>query len=125
MKMNIRNSTVAARLGCLIAGFVLALVVTGVLSFQTLARLKVNGPVYAGIVQQKDLLGDILPPPMYILETYMTVLQTLGESDSDALKDDLAKLQSLKQDFADRTEFWSKQLADSPVRRVLIEDAHK
>ena len=100
-------------------------IITGVLSFETLARLKVNGPIYAGIVQQKDLLGDILPPPMYILETYMTVLQTLGESDANALKDDLAKLSSLKQDFADRTEFWSKQLAESPTRRTLIEDAHK
>ena len=77
MKTN-QNSTVAARLCRLIVGFMLVMVVTGLVSFQTLSRLQVNGPVYEGIAQQKDLLGDILPPPMYILETYMTALQLLG-----------------------------------------------
>ena len=115
----------AARLCRLIVGFMLVMVVTGVVSFQTLSRLQVNGPVYAGIVQQKDLLGDILPPPMYILEAYMTALKVLGEPDPVAQKADLEKIQSLKKDFTDRTEFWSKQLTDSPVRRVLIQDSHK
>ena len=103
----------------------LVMVVTGILSFLTVSRFKVNGPVYTEIVQQKDLLGDILPPPMYVLETYMTALQVLGETDPAVQKADLEKLQSLKKDFTDRTEFWSRQLADSPVRRVLIEDSHK
>ena len=125
MKTERRTLTVGARLYRLVGAFMLVVVITGALSFQTLSRLKVNGPIYAGIVQQKDLLGDILPPPIYILETYMTVLQVLGESDPAALKDELAKLQSLKQDFTDRTGFWTKALADSPVRRVLIEDSHK
>ena len=120
-----RTSTVAARLYRLLGGFVIVLAITGVVSFDTLSRLKVNGPVYRGIVQQKDLLGDILPPPMYILETYMTALQMTGESDPAALKTELEKIRSLKQDFADRTEYWTKQLADSPVRRTLLEDSHK
>lgn len=117
--------TVSARLYRLIGGFVAVLVITGVLSFQTLSRLKVNGPVYAGITQQKDLVADILPPPMYIIETYLTALQMIGETNSAALKEDLEKIRSLKKDFADRTEFWTKQLADSPVRRALIGDSHK
>ena len=120
-----QTATVAARLYRLVGGFVAVMLITGALSFQTLSRLKVNGPVYVGIAQQKDLLGDILPPPVYILETYMTMLQTLGESDPAALKDDLAKLQSLKQDFDDRTEFWDKQLANSPAQLALLEDSHK
>jgi hypothetical protein len=87
---------VAARLCRLIAGFMLVMVVTGVISFQTLSRLQVNGPVYVGIAQQKDLLGDILPPPLYILEAYMTALKVLGEPDPVAQKADLEKIQSLK-----------------------------
>ena len=125
MKTEHRNLTVAARLHRLLGGCIIVLVITGVVSFATLARLKVNGPVYQKIVQQKDLLGDILPPPVYILETYMTALQMLGESDPVVLKADLEKIQSLKKDFGDRTEYWTKQLADSPVRRVLAEDSHK
>jgi methyl-accepting chemotaxis protein len=125
MKTERWNLTVTARLCCLVGGFITVMAIAGVLAFQTLSNLKVNGPVYVEIVQQKDLLADILPPPMYILETYMTALQMLEESDTTAQKANLEKLKSLKQDFTDRTEFWGKQLADSPVRRVLIEDSHK
>ena len=117
--------TIASRLDRLMGVFVALVAISGAFSYQTLSRLKVNGPVYIGIVQQKDLLGDILPPPMYILETYATVLQTLGEADPAALKQELEKLQSLKKDFADRTDYWTKQLPDSAVRRVLLEDSHK
>ena len=125
MQTKQQTATVASRIYRLVGGFVAIMTITGVLSFQTLSRLKVNGPIYAGIAQQKDLLGDILPPPVYILETYMTMLQTLGESDPAALKDDLAKLHSLKQDFDDRSEFWGKQLAGSPAQLALIEESHK
>jgi methyl-accepting chemotaxis protein len=31
----------------------------------------VNGPVYQEIVYGKDLIADILPPPLYIVESYM------------------------------------------------------
>jgi hypothetical protein len=125
MNLPLLSSTVAARLFRLIVGFLLVMVVYGALSYLTLSRFKVNGPVYTGIAQQKDLLGDILPPPLYVLETYMTALQLLGESDPAAQKAELEKLQSLKKDFTDRTRFWSEQLADSPVRRLLLEDSHK
>jgi methyl-accepting chemotaxis protein len=33
--------------------------------------LKVNGPVYQEIVYGKDLIADILPPPLYVVESYM------------------------------------------------------
>jgi len=125
MKTEGRTATVGARLYRLVGAFMLVAVITGTISYQTLSRVKVNGPIYTGIAQQKDLLGDILPPPMYILETYMTVLQVLGEPDPAAQKTDLEKLQSLKRDFAERTEFWSKALPDSPVKRTLLEDAHQ
>ena len=33
------------------------------ISYSTLNRLRVNGPIYYQIVQGKDLVADILPPP--------------------------------------------------------------
>ena len=36
---------------------------------------KVNGPVYQRIVQGKDLSADVLPPPEYIIESYLVTLQ--------------------------------------------------
>jgi len=35
----------------------------GLLAFDTLRTVQVNGPYYRNIVQSKDVIADILPPP--------------------------------------------------------------
>ena len=37
--------------------------------------VSINGPLYNEIVNNKDLVVDILPPPEYILEAYLVVKQ--------------------------------------------------
>ncbi|MDP1635079.1 MAG: hypothetical protein Q8L69_10415, partial [Gallionellaceae bacterium] len=54
-----------------LAGFVIA----SIAAFWALSELKVNGPLYQRIVQGKDLVADILPPPEYIIESYLVTLQ--------------------------------------------------
>lgn len=125
MRSELRVSPVSSRLVRLNVGFVSVLVIAGALSFGTLSRLKVNGPVYQKIETQKDLLADILPPPMYVIESYMTALQMLGEKDPAAQQANLERLKSLQRDYNERTDFWTKQLADSPTRNALLEDSRK
>ena len=105
MKTERRALTVASRLYRLVGGFIAVVAISGAICFQTVSRLRVNGAVYARIVEQKDLLADILPPPMYVIETYLTALQMVGEADPAALKEEVDKIHSLKKDFTDRTEF--------------------
>ncbi|MCP1573980.1 methyl-accepting chemotaxis protein [Herbaspirillum rubrisubalbicans] len=106
----------------LIASFLLY----GVCSFRTLSHLQVNGPIYQRIVQGKDLIGDILPPPEYIIESYLTSLQLL-EATSDDRKQLIEKFQALKTDYEERHKFWEGQhlegslldkfkVADKPAR---------
>ena len=63
------NYTLSHRFAVLITVFALGFAAFGWWSFRTLAELKVNGPVYHKIVQGKDLIADILPPPAYIIES--------------------------------------------------------
>ncbi|MBY0263708.1 MAG: hypothetical protein K2Q20_15290, partial [Phycisphaerales bacterium] len=53
-------------------GVVLGTVVVSAVSLSTVTDIKVNGPMYKKIVSDKDLLADILPPPAYIIESYLT-----------------------------------------------------
>lgn len=48
----------------------------------TLAAVKVNGPYYKNIVQGKDLIADILPPPEYLLESYLNAFQLSTEREA-------------------------------------------
>jgi methyl-accepting chemotaxis protein len=93
--------------------FLIALVIAGFLaygawSFKTLNELKVNGPIYHRIVQQKDLVSDILPPPEYIVESYLVALQLANTADKSVQGRLVARLQKLRTEYDQRHEVWSK-----------------
>jgi methyl-accepting chemotaxis protein len=67
----------------------------------------------------KDVVADILPPPLYLLEAEMTVLllQSAKPEEAQFL---LAKLESLKKDYDDRINYWDKQALDPAVKTALL-----
>jgi methyl-accepting chemotaxis protein len=84
----------------------------------TLNKVDVNGPIYGQIVTNKDLVADILPPPEYILETYLTALQIKDEKNPAELSTLFEKCQSLKKDFVDRHEYWEKKLPGGEMKEI-------
>ncbi len=122
---NQNTLTVAARFKRLIGVFLILTVVTSVFSLHTLMRLRVNGPVSQMRKQQMDLLADIAPPPLYLVEAYADALRVVGESDPEKLKEEFQELQSRKEDFLKRREFWIKELNGSSEARLLAEDCTK
>ena len=122
---NQNTLTVAARFKRLIGVFLILTVVTSVFSLHTLMRLRVNGPVSQMRKQQMDLLADIAPPPLYLVEAYADALRVVGESDPEKLKEEFQELQSRKEDFLKRREFWITELNGSSEARLLAEDCTK
>ena len=49
--------------------------VFGAWIWHTIGQTRIGGPGYNRIVLYKDLGADILPPPNYIIESYLSVLQ--------------------------------------------------
>ena len=47
----------------------------GLWTWKVMTQVEVNGPEYHRVVLGKDLIADILPPPKYIIETYLVTLQ--------------------------------------------------
>jgi methyl-accepting chemotaxis protein len=112
------------RLWLLVGVFAAGFVASGLFWSSTLSHVKVNGPVYQEIVQQKDLLADILPPPEYLVESYLVTLQ-MGSADKAKLPALADKAQALAKDFEDRHQYWQKELPASPAKTLLIENAYK
>ena len=118
------STSVASKNYRLIGIFLAVAVLTVVLSLQSLSRLKINGPLYDEIISEKDLLADILPP-LYVIETYLTALQLLGENDQAKIAEEITKIQSLKADFMKKDAYWAKHLEGSPQAKILAEDSRK
>lgn len=108
-------------LGLFLCGFALY----GAWSFKTLNELKVNGPLYQRIVQNKDLIADILPPPEYIIESYLVSLQLVQAQDKTRQDRLIAQLESLRDDYNVRHDFWSKAQLVPELKEQFLKNAHE
>lgn len=111
-------------LGLVVVGFVLFAAV----SLQALQTLKVGGPAFDRIVQGKDLIADILPPPEYILESYLLALQIAraGQVPENATARDefVERFKARKAEYDTRHEYWGKQMLGDPISDVLLKDSY-
>jgi methyl-accepting chemotaxis protein len=121
----LRKLKLSARLAVLIAIFAIGFVLSGAWAFKTLDTLKVNGPIYERIVQGKDLIADILPPPEYIIESYLLVLQLSRTADAGRQQALAERIRSLKGQFDERHAFWQKQALEPEMGRLLLDDAYR
>ncbi|HMV63749.1 MAG TPA: PAS domain-containing methyl-accepting chemotaxis protein [Rhodocyclaceae bacterium] len=82
----------------------------------------VDGDRFGRIVQGKDLLADILPPPAYIIESYL-VAREMRDQQGAELDAARSRLLKLKQEYDERHAVW--QAADLPpeLRKALLEEA--
>jgi hypothetical protein len=93
------------------------LLVSSLMSFVVLQQLKVNGPIYREIVQGKDLAADILPPPEYIIESYLTLKMLQDEADPIRKQALIKALEQLKTEYEARHEYWERTLPERTSKR--------
>jgi methyl-accepting chemotaxis protein len=120
----LRALKLSRRLAILIAIFSAGFAMYGLWSFKTLNELKVNGPVYQKIVQNKDLIADVLPPPEYILESYLVGFQLITTDDKAEQAKLIERFKALKSDYDARHDFWSKEDLDRDIADALLNQAN-
>jgi methyl-accepting chemotaxis protein len=108
----------------LVSAFLVIFILFASISYNTLNRLRVNGPVYLQIVQGKDLIADILPPPEYIIEAYLVTLQILGETNEKSINAFIEKGKALRADYLVRHEFWINTLPAGRMKDILVQQSY-
>ncbi|MDE2427496.1 MAG: HAMP domain-containing protein [Burkholderiales bacterium] len=119
------NFKIRTRFILLLWLFIAGFAIFGGWTFKTINELKVNGPLYERIVQSKDLIADILPPPEYIIESYLVSLQLVDAQ--DAAKQDvlIQRLKTLKADYDNRYQFWQSEKLEAPLNDIFLKQAHE
>ena len=88
-------------------------------AFIGLSQLKVGGPLYNQIKLGNDLIADILPPPEYVIESYLEATLVLhNPAQLSAHRDRLAQL---KKEYDERWDFWVKSDLDPVLKTKLVE----
>jgi methyl-accepting chemotaxis protein len=114
-----KNLKVSTKLYLLLACFIAGFAVFGCFAKYTLNTLQVNGPLYNNIVNNKDLLADILPPPLYLVESELVLHEAFNAKPTEvkSLKEKFAKL---KKDYFERRDYWQKGLKDDKLKELIL-----
>jgi methyl-accepting chemotaxis protein WspA len=94
-------------------------------AFNTLETVRVNGVVYTQIIDDKDLVADVLPPPLYVIETYMLAREMASTTDRGELPELSHRTNQLKREYDERHSVWVQRMPQGLLRKTLLEDAHK
>lgn len=96
----------------------------GVIVFRTLAEIRVNGPIYERIMQGQDLVADILPPPAYLVESYLIALQ-LNDADAAHAQPLLQRLRLAEQTYQQRHRYWLAQGLSGELEEKFLTRSHQ
>lgn len=105
--------------GMVVFGAIIAVGLLVSIGIKTYAfnKLRVNGPVYTQIVYGKDLVADILPPPLYTVESYMLAMEAIADPALAAA--DMDKIAALKVAYDERRDYWKSSTAPQALMAKL------
>jgi methyl-accepting chemotaxis protein len=117
-----RSMPLAIRLWAIAATTLVGSAALVLVCVRSINEVKIRGPLYTDIVMYKDLLADILPPPEYLIESYLNcfeMLQAQGKERTDLI----AKAARLEDDFLTRRDVWIKSLTQPKIRKAMLDES--
>ncbi|WP_304190237.1 methyl-accepting chemotaxis protein [Phenylobacterium aquaticum] len=102
---------------------ILSVIALCAVSLFALEQVRIGSHAYQQISDSKDLTADILPPPLYLVEAHLAVMEI--EADPSALTEQRPKLDRMRKDFADRMAFWRARAVDPKVADILFDRSDK
>jgi hypothetical protein len=85
---------------------ILSLMVAVLGSLAVISEVRIGSPRYEGIIRYKDLMADLLPPPMFIVESHLVVYQLADDPRGPNVPALRERLAGLMKDYQIRNELW-------------------
>ncbi len=124
MALFTRQSHSTTKIALMAIIYLFCFLLYGLYCLNTVQEVRVNGPHYKRIVQGKDVIADILPPPEYLVETYLTLFELLHSSNIQETETLLNKAKKLKVDYVLNHNTWVKILPDDELKTSLTNDSY-
>ncbi|MGR9014161.1 MAG: methyl-accepting chemotaxis protein [Gammaproteobacteria bacterium] len=125
MLNKMKNLTIKMRFTLILSTLVIGFSMFGFATFKAMNTVNVNGPIYQRIVQSKDIIADVLPPPEYIIESYLVALQLTHAADPAETIALITRFQSLKTEYESRHNYWLKQSLEQKLHMPFLERSYR
>jgi methyl-accepting chemotaxis protein len=119
-----RNLGIGTKMALLIGFFAVGF---GIFIFNVHRAMKpkLEDSAYKRVVVLKDVVADVLPPPKYVLESYLVLLQMAVETDPEVAKSLATRWGQLRTEYNARQEYWPNELPDGPLKTELLDTSHR
>ena len=94
---------------------------------QAFERVRINGPLYKAIDGGQAVVADILPPPLFIVESHLTVFELIdAQAHGDTTRVGLleSRLRERETDFEARHQEWMRRLPPGEVKSALVDASY-
>jgi methyl-accepting chemotaxis protein WspA len=120
-----RNSQLASRLSIFVGVFLVLFAGFALVAWRTLDQVRVKGVLYDEIILGNDLIADILPPPQYIIESFLLTLQLIEEQDPAEITRLIERGNELRIEYENRQEHWKRTLAKDTMGDLMTVTASR
>lgn len=117
--------SIKMRFMIIVASLIIGFALFGFATFKAMKTINVNGPIYQRIVQGKDIIADVLPPPEYIIESYLVVLQLTQATEPAEISTLMTRFQALKTEYESRHSYWSGQRLEAELHAPLLQRSYQ
>ncbi len=122
--LELNHWTIKAKLMLLTGFFAAGLILISVYSNIMTSRVAINGPLYQELVLQKDLIADILPPPEFIIESYLITYELYHAKSPEERTKLIENFNKLHQLYKERHQFWQDNLKPGEAKDLLLNDSY-
>lgn len=127
--MLLKNIGFRTRMIFLSALFLFGLLVTHLMYGAMILRVRLNGPLYHNIVTDKDLIAEILPPPQFVIESYLLAVQISNEKEATRRKELIDRFNKLENEYEAQHQYWVEKLkyleADDELKTAMTVSAYE
>ncbi|MBL6986402.1 MAG: HAMP domain-containing protein [Methylobacter sp.] len=125
MLNKMKNLTIKMRFTLILSTLIIGFSMFGFATFKAMNTVNVNGPIYQRIVQSKDIIADVLPPPEYIIESYLVALQLTHAADPAETSTLITRFQTLKTEYESRHNYWLTQSLEQKLHMPFLERSYQ
>jgi len=121
----LRNLKIKWKLTLLIGVALSGLGIFGMVAFDTLKTVEVDGPVYNGIYGGLSLLSDLIPPVLEVMTPRLMIEQALQSTDKEKIYDYSKKFQEYRKTYDESYAGYLKSVPEGPIKQALTGKVHE
>ncbi len=119
------NLSMKAKVVCLAIVFSLGFLLFGTYTYTTIQKVRIGGDKYNEVVMDKDLMADILPPLLYVVESYLSTHLMQDCDDSDERAKAIETYREFKKSYETSMTSWTEKLPASEIKSLVLGDVKR